>query len=187
MWYGSSVQCKTSQQHAVSVCPREEGLKDQKKKTVLKHHSQRWKRRENALLGTWNTYRYYTHKKSLLQEHACDDEGKKKGASRYFRRRWDVRVSGRVAHQAAGRLYTLSPSSKTPCPLSLAPREPCLFYPRLFGHMKLEKMMLIIWQTKRTLVDGSSWDPQGLFQKKITSVQDERDGSGQTCDRPRCT
>lgn len=32
MWYGSSVQCKTSQQHAVSVCPREEGLKDQKKK-----------------------------------------------------------------------------------------------------------------------------------------------------------
>lgn len=129
-------------------------------------------------------------KKSLLQEHACDDEGekkKKKGASRYFRRRWDVRVSGRVAHQAAGRLYTLSPSSKTPCPLSLAPREPCLFYPRLFGHMKLEKMMLIIWQTKRTLVDGSSWDPQGLFQKKITSVQDERDGSGQTCDRPRCT
>lgn len=48
------------------------------------------------------------------------------------------------AHQAAGRLYTLSPSSKTPCPLSLAPREPCLFYPRLFGHMKLEKMMLII-------------------------------------------
>lgn len=193
MWYGSSVQCKTSQQHAVSVCPREEGLKDQKKKKNSVKASFTKMEKTGKCIVRHLKHLQILHtpkkkkKKSLLQEHACDDEGKKKGASRYFRRRWDVRVSGRVAHQAAGRLYTLSPSSKTPCPLSLAPREPCLFYPRLFGHMKLEKMMLIIWQTKRTLVDGSSWDPQGLFQKKITSVQDERDGSGQTCDRPRCT
>lgn len=94
----SNMQCQC-------VPERRDWKTKKKKKTVLKHHSQRWKRRENALLGTWNTYRYYTHlkkkKKSLLQEHACDDEGKKKGASRYFRRRWDVRVSGRVCSSSS--------------------------------------------------------------------------------------
>ena len=57
---------------------------------------------------------------------------KERGASCYFQRRWDVRVSGRVAHQAAGQLHTLSPSSKNSLCLEPGSTWTLPVLPRLF-------------------------------------------------------
>lgn len=84
------------------------------------------------------------------------------------------------AHQAARGLRTLSPpTSKTPRPLSPAPRAALLSYSgSLVIFAKLVKMMLIIWRTKRTLVQRSSWDPQGLA--RVFSREKKKQHAGGT-------
>lgn len=64
MWYGSSVQCKTSQQHAVSVCPRG-GREGQKQ--CLSNRSQR--RRQSVSMSMFTTEMHRQALKDLQTLH----------------------------------------------------------------------------------------------------------------------
>lgn len=84
---------------------------------MIEHHSQR---QDKCIVRHLKQLQILHTPKSLLQEHARDDEEKEEHPIIFIAGGMS-RVSGRVAHHAAGRLHTLPP-----LPSPLLPHPPTI-------------------------------------------------------------